>query len=58
MGMFKRNQPTPDPRDTVGNNPTGRPRRSSSKSRRQAANRLERDLAGTEHERTDEENGS
>lgn len=50
MKIFKRSEPTPDPRDTVGQNPTGRERRSSSKSRRQAANKLERDLAGTEHE--------
>jgi len=38
---------TKDPRDPVGNNPTGRARKSSSRSRRNAANRLNRDLNGT-----------
>lgn len=52
MKLFKRNDPTPDPRDMVGQNPTGRERRSSSRSRRKAANNLERDLQGTEHEST------
>lgn len=50
MGIFKRNDPTPDPRDMRSGNPTGRERRSSSKSRRQAANKLERDLNESEYE--------
>jgi hypothetical protein len=45
MGLFKR-----DPRDPVGQNPTGRPRKSSSKKRRQAANKMDRDLKDTEWE--------
>lgn len=57
MGIFKRNEPTTDPRDMAAGNPTGRVRRSSSKSRRQAANRMERDLEGTQHERKDKPKG-
>lgn len=57
MKLFKRNEQTPDPRDMVGQNPTGRERRSSSRSRRKAANNLERDLQGTVHESTDETAG-
>jgi hypothetical protein len=36
-----------DPRDPVGQNPTGRPRRSSAGSRRKAEQKMERDLGGT-----------
>lgn len=57
MKLFKRNEPTPDPRDMVGQNPTGRARRSSSRSRRKAANNLERDLQGTAQESADETPG-
>lgn len=57
MKLFKRNEPTPETRDMVGLNPTGRERRSSSRSRRKAANNLERDLQGTAHESTDETAG-
>lgn len=44
MGWGKK--PEQDPRDQVGQNPTGRERRSSSGSRRQAARKLEKDLDG------------
>lgn len=40
-----------DPRDLVGKNPTGLPRKASAGSRRKAENRLERDLAGTRFEK-------
>lgn len=35
-----------DPRDPVGKNPTGRPRKSSSGVRRKAERKLEKDLDG------------
>ncbi len=56
MGIFSRKPPTPpgegarDPRDTVGQNPTGRERKSSARSRGKAARRLERDLEGSQYE--------
>lgn len=37
-------------RDMVGKNPTGRERKSSAGSRRKAANKLDRDLKGTDWE--------
>lgn len=40
-----------DGRDMVGQNPTGRPRRSSAGQRRKADRRLERDLRGTRWDR-------
>lgn len=57
MGLFKKTpKPEPgdgsggDPRNKVGQNPTGNPTRSSAKKRRQAAGKLERDLKGTKYE--------
>lgn len=52
MGIFKRssNDGPKDPRDTIGQNPTGRARKSSAGKRRQAQGRMERDLEGTEWE--------
>lgn len=47
MRLFRKGNPTPDPRDPVGKNPTGRERRSSGRARRKAARKLERDLKGT-----------
>lgn len=44
-GWFKK-----EPRDMVGQNPTGRPTKSSSRKRRQAINKSNRDLEGTEWE--------
>ena len=38
---------TKDPRDPVGNNPTGRARKSSRRTRGKAARRMDRDLSGT-----------
>jgi hypothetical protein len=48
--IFRKSEATPDPRDPVGKNPTGRERRSSGRSRRKAARRLEKDLEGTPFE--------
>ena len=45
---LRRGEPAEDPRDMVGQNPTGRERRSSSRSRRKASRKLERDLNGWE----------
>jgi hypothetical protein len=42
-----------DPRDMVGNNPTGQVRRSSGRKRRQAARKMDRDLAGTDWSESD-----
>lgn len=50
MKLFKKGGETPDPRDKVGQNPTGRARRSSGRTRRRAARALERDLEGWEPE--------
>lgn len=55
MRIFRKGEPTPDPRDRVGQNPTGRETRSSSRSRRKAARRLERDLNGWTPEDTENE---
>lgn len=43
-----------DPRDTVGDNPTGRPRKASAGRRRKVARKLDRDLRGTPYEKPDE----
>lgn len=43
-----------DPRNMIGQNPTGRERKSSAGKRRQAANKLEKDLRGTEWEDNDQ----
>jgi hypothetical protein len=48
--LFRKGDETPDPRNPVGQNPTGRERRSSGRSRRKAARSLERDLNDTEWE--------
>lgn len=40
-----------DPRDKVGQNPTGRPTKSSAGKRRQAAGKLERDLKGSKYDK-------
>jgi len=51
VGIFSRNGGgAKDPRDPVGQNPTGRARKSSAGRRRQAQNRLERDLQDTPFE--------
>lgn len=56
MKISRRKPSTPpgegakDPRDAVGQNPTGRERKSSARSRGKAARRLERDLKGSEYE--------
>ena len=51
MGIFSRNGGgAKDPRDPVGQNPTGRARKSSAGRRRQAERRLERDLEDTPFE--------
>lgn len=52
MSLFRRCDPPAepgpkDPRDPVGQNPTGRPRKSSAGERRQEATKLERELSGT-----------
>jgi hypothetical protein len=54
MKLFRKSEPTPDPRDMTGQNPTGRERRSSGRSRRRAARSLERDLDGWTPEEGDE----
>lgn len=54
MGLFSR-KPAEDPRDTVGNNPTGRARKSSARARRKASRRVERDLKGTQWEKPEED---
>lgn len=59
MAIFNRNsgsgsEGAKDPRDMVGQNPTGRERKSSAGKRRQAARRLDRDLEGTEYEKKDD----
>lgn len=46
----KQNEPEDDGRDMVGQNPTGRERRSSAGQRRKADRRLDRDLRGTRWE--------
>jgi hypothetical protein len=46
MGRF-RSGAGGDPRNKVGQNPTGRPTRSSAGKRRQEVAKLERDLEGT-----------
>jgi hypothetical protein len=48
MGIFTRGPK--DQRDQVGQNPTGRARKSSAGKRRQEENRLERDLQGSPFE--------
>jgi hypothetical protein len=40
-----------DPRDTVGDNPTGRPRKASAGQRRKVARKLERDLNDSPYEK-------
>lgn len=47
MGFFRSGGSGGDPRNKVGQNPTGRPTRSSAGKRRQEAAKLERDLEGT-----------
>jgi hypothetical protein len=44
-----------DPRDPVGKNPTGRARKSSSRARRKAERKMNRDLEGTEYEEKKED---
>lgn len=48
MGLFSGGK---DPRDPVGNNPTGRARKSSSGKRRQAERKLDKDLKGSEFDK-------
>lgn len=43
-----------DPRDTVGQNPTGRPRKASAGQRRKAARKLDRDLQDSPYENPDD----
>jgi hypothetical protein len=47
-----------DPRDMVGENDKGRPRKSSAKKRRQAERKMLRDLDGTPWEVEDGEEGN
>lgn len=60
MGLRRSKPSTPpgegavDPRDPVGQNPTGRERKSSARSRGKAARRMERDLEGSPYENTEE----
>lgn len=51
MGFFKKKEPAKDPRDMVGQNPTGRERKSSSRARRKAARKADKDLKGTPWEK-------
>lgn len=49
--MFPRRNPEgDDPRDPVGQNPTGRPRKSSAGSRRKAVRKMDRNLKNTKWE--------
>lgn len=49
MGLFSRG--AEDPRDKVGQNPTGRERKSSAGKRRQEERKADKDLEGTRWER-------
>jgi len=61
MAIFKKKPETPpgqgakDPRDPVGNNPTGNARKSSAGRRGKAERKLEKDLKGTEFEKKKDE---
>ena len=56
MSLFKKkpNDGAKDPRDPVGQNPTGRARKSSAGSRRKAARKADSDLKGTKWEKKKE----
>jgi hypothetical protein len=61
MAIFKKKPETPpgqgskDPRDPVGNNPTGRARKSSAGRRGKAERKLDKDLKGTEFDKKKDE---
>ncbi len=46
--FFRRNPEAEDPRDPVGQNPTGRPRKSSAGKRRQEKRKMDRTLKNTQ----------
>ena len=52
MGIFSRGGQ--DPRDKVGQNPTGRERKSSAGKRRQSERKSDKDLKGSEWEKKDD----
>jgi len=46
-----------DPRDMIGQNPTGRERKSSAGQRRKAERKMDRDLSGTPYDKNGKRKG-